>query len=292
MLYVPVPYPTPLRAPVSTNYIFTYPALTDWSVSDLARYIAITLPDSLQDDWALAAPLWHRCIRNLGAFPWHRLSRGNDASGRLTVDDVLVAGAILLRRHEANLGLEFWPESNPVAQAGADDGDDSETREQDQWRLWLHELLFQCMAYEIAPGQSHLLGGDRAGHVRDTKSDSHLIQAHRLVSRFSTERSQSNPKVRRTGPPVMLLSELPSSRSRDHSGRIPSGEFLSLVKVLLACQLHQSGYGPDLISANPDRLNAITDCVMEGFASPDGEDGIGWDEYEFQLATTVVRYMS
>ncbi|KAL2059904.1 hypothetical protein VTL71DRAFT_10059 [Oculimacula yallundae] len=277
----------------------------NWNESDLVRFMEITLPKELKSDLARAGPLLFRCVQRLGCFPWH--NQPCQVHG-IDQETLVTAVVILLRRYEDNLHpfvvTTYWSLDNPRAI----DGD----TQQDQW---LNNLLFQCMS--LVPGgleeghvEEHTVEKIRADQVNmdefsdDGDSDHailgmmvghnyHLLQAHALVSARNRYGSEDDEKrVFRYGPPVVEISELPSSKSQDVRGLIPNDEFKSLLKILLACQLYLCGHGPEDICASGDELDKLTSTAFTGFSQPGKRPRITWDSFNSGLATTVPNLFS
>lgn len=221
----------------------------DWKERDLIEFIRIILPEELQSDLARAGPLLFGCVQRLGSFPWH-----NQPLQANTLDfDTLVTAIVILTRRYESLSqfhtLCCWPRDDHRRP-------DMETQ-RDQWEMqkdqWLRRLLFQCMAVSSANGKkaeaeeqvpqddvSH--GGvDRSGIF--ARDNAHLLQAHRLVSMHHRPRKEDGEgEAFIPGPPGIEVTALPSSRSQDFDGAIPTDEFQSLAKILLASQLYLYGY--------------------------------------------------
>ncbi|MAD83777.1 MAG: hypothetical protein CL912_12515 [Deltaproteobacteria bacterium] len=270
----------------------------------LIKFMEITLPEELESDLTRAGPLLFRCIQNLGSFPWH--NQPLQVQG-IDLETLVTAVVILLRRHESNLHpfvvSNSWSPDNPA-------DIDSDTQ-QDQW---LHKLLFQCMsvvsvtpegadveefAVEEIPDDRAMVdklsddrdSGDNVSNVV-ASNDYHLLQAHAVVLARNTYRSEDDEKkVFTSGPPVIEVTALPSSKSQDLRGLIPNGEFESLLKILLACQLYLCGSEPEILCANGGALDKLTSTAFRGFSSSGIQPGITWDLFKSGLITTVVGFL-
>ena len=261
----------------------------------------VTLPEELKSDLKRAGPLLFRCVQHLGSFPWHnQLLQVQD----IDLETLVTALAILLRRHENNLHpfvvTNTWNLDNPR------DIDGDTQRDQ-----WLHKLLFQCMSVVLdtseaedveksaireIPDDRIMVGnfaddrnsGDEVSHVV-ASDDDHLLQAHALVSARNRYRSEDGEKkVFTSGPPVIEVTALPSSKSQDLRGFIPNDEFESLLKILLACQVYLCGSGPGKLCANSVALDKLTSTVFSGFSQPENQPGITWNLFKSGLTRIAV----
>jgi hypothetical protein len=250
-----------------------------WNESDLIEFMSITLPEELKSDLTRAGPLLYRCVQRLGSFPWH--NQPLQAQG-LDFETLVTAIVILLRRYERNVGYPFL-----ITNSGSLD---DEARQRDEW---LHRLLFQCMSVAsdtieqseveelIADDISDVFAGDNA----------HLLQAHALVSARNKQRSEVDEKFVTYGPPVIDITALPSSRSRDFRGFIPKDEFRSLLNILLASQLYLFGYGPERLCAEGDTLARVTSTIFNAFSQSKDKPGITWNLFNSALTITIVCYI-
>jgi hypothetical protein len=196
--------------------------------------------------------------------------------------------------------MNSWSLDNPQEI----DGD----TQQDQW---LHKLLFQCMsvvsdtpeeadveesAVKEIPDDRVIVDklsddGDSGDDVSNVVAgdDDYLLQAHALVSARNTYRSEDGEKkVFTSGPPIIEVTALPSSKSQDLRGLIPNDEFETLLKILLACQLYLCGSGPENLCANGGALDKLTSTAFSGFSQSGIQPGITWNLFNSGLTTTVV----
>jgi len=265
--------------------------------------MSITLPVELKPDLTRAGPLLFRCVKRLGSFPWHNQPLQVQD---LDLEVLVTAIVFLLRRYESNLYpfvvTNSWsPENHREV-----DGD----TQQDQW---LHKLLFQCMSVvsdtmkeagaeeftveEFPEDRTVVDETSDNGDLDDDLSnvmagnDSHLLQAHALVSARNKQRSENDEKVFTCGPPIIEVTALPSSKSRDLLGFIPKSEFQSLLKILLACQLYILGYRPEHLCANGNALDKVTSTVFNGFLQSKDQPGVTWNVFSWALITTIVGCM-
>lgn len=258
----------------------------------------VTLPKELKSDLTRAGPLLFRCIQRLGSFPWHNQSL--QVQG-IDLETFVTAVVILLRRHESNLYPfvvpRYWSLDNPQ-------GIDGDTQK-DQW---LHKLLFQCMSgvsdtpEEVDVEDKQILDdrvvvnklsddNDWGEDFSDVTAgdDDHLFQAYALVSarnRYCSEDDEK--KVFTSGPPMIEVTALPSSKSQDLRGLLPNDEFESLLKILLACQLYLCGSGPENLCADSGALDKLTNTAFGGFSQSGSQPGITWTLFNSGLTTTVV----
>ncbi|KAI1842465.1 hypothetical protein JX266_011360 [Neoarthrinium moseri] len=189
-----------------------------WTESNLADFLAITLPDHLQADLQIMRPLMHRCMLRLSSFPY--LNRPRSPLGN---DSMRMALSILLQRHE---------------QVGRPIGiTNRETGSLEKQAHGLRSLLFQSMrSTQMSSGIDA-----KKGEKRTEADDEFLLQAHQFVSSFNDRRPESRPTVIECGPPIIPVQELPSSNSADYSGTIPEDEFKSLVKGSELCNTNGPG---------------------------------------------------
>ncbi|KAI1769901.1 hypothetical protein F4818DRAFT_446750 [Hypoxylon cercidicola] len=92
---------------------------------------------------------------------------------------------------------------------------------------WFHRLLFQVVSNKPDRDPQHGLqeqGQDKSS-LRDPTDDERLIQARKLLIAYNSGRDERNPGVLILFPPVIEVSELPSSRSRGLGSMIPKDEF-------------------------------------------------------------------
>lgn len=81
-------------------------------------------------------------------------------------------------------------------------------------------------------GPWHELHGEDKHLARNPADDEDLIMARTFVEERNYARDMKRPTVRIQLPPVIEISELPSSRSRDLTGTVPKEEFRALIHVL------------------------------------------------------------
>lgn len=81
-------------------------------------------------------------------------------------------------------------------------------------------------------GPWHELQGEDKHLARNPADDEDLIMARTFVEERNYARDMKRPTVRIQLPPVIEISELPSSRSRDLTGTVPKEEFRALIRVL------------------------------------------------------------
>ncbi|KAL7622874.1 hypothetical protein AAE478_006553 [Parahypoxylon ruwenzoriense] len=245
-----------------------------WHESDLVEFIGITLPSELKPTLAAAGPLLFRCMLRLGSFPYQ-----NQPASKLTVDIARVAVIILLRRHERN--------ARPIGGTQSLDYDEEQQRAK-----WLRRLLFQCMATKgTANMEEGVIASSHNSDRNDAANDEHLLQAHRLISCYNKERDESNPKVVRRGPPIIPVSDLPSSQSQNFSGYIPRSEFEALTHLLLASQLYLTGNGPEHF-VQEGQLDSCVDCILSAFTQPNNAPGIPWESFNLVLSSALPNIVS
>lgn len=213
----------------------------------------------------------------MGAFPW---LHDSPALPGLSLEKLYVAVTFLLRRNERCVAeLEG---AEPPRGAFADDGD-----EREQQDAWLNAVSFQSMAGTIA--MSKTCNFEKAPDYDTSKADNmHLLQAYKLVLRHNRERI-GNGKSCRYGPPVVPISELPSSMSQTTEGHLQYDQFKSFLKILLASELYRYGWGPETLTVDLEKLENITTSVLGAFMeSSPGQDGITWSAFMSTMAKTTV----
>ena len=194
----------------------------------------------------------------------------------------MTAIVILLRRYEWNVGSRFLMTNGGSL--------DDEARQRDDW---LHRLLFQCMSVASDTMKQSEVEKLTADDISDVfaGNDAHLLQAHALVSACNKQRSEVDEGFVTYGPPIIDVTTLPSSRSRDFRGFIPKDEFRSLLNILLASQLYLFGYEPERLCAEGDTLARVTSTVFNAFSQFKNEAGITWNLFNSALTTTMVRHI-
>ncbi|SPO01491.1 uncharacterized protein DNG_04164 [Cephalotrichum gorgonifer] len=240
-----------------------------WNESTITELMAITLPAALKEDLTIASPLIYRLILKLGGFPWcHGLPERDAVLG---IEEVEVALILLLRRYETSIGSSWFP--------GIDEFEDAERLQE-----WTHGLIFECMAVS----KRGATGEPTQQHEKSDPDVSYLAQAHSFVSHHNKERvRESHGKQVRRGPPVIPVSELPSSQSLAFEGYIPGIELRSLLKILLASLLYQYGRAAEALAENMYKLDQITDIVFGAFRTPGDQKGIGRQAFMHALGTNA-----
>lgn len=232
--------------------------------------MAITLPAALKEDLTVASPLIYRLMLKLGGFPWcHGLPEHNAVLG---IEDVEVALILLLRRYEKSIGSSWFP--------GIDEFEEAERLQE-----WTHGLIFECMAVS----NQGATGEPTQQHEKGDPDVSYLAQTHSFVSHHNKKRVKgSHGKQVRRGPPIIHVSELPSSQSLAFEGYIPGLELRSLLKILLASQLYQYGRAAEALAENMYRLDQITDIVFGAFGTPGDQQGIRRHTFMHALGRNAV----
>ncbi|KAH9997669.1 hypothetical protein F4779DRAFT_170499 [Xylariaceae sp. FL0662B] len=194
-----------------------------WDKQELVDFLSATIPVELKADLDVAGALLFKAMLRLGSFPFHNWQ----TPSRLGVDAASLAIIFLLRKHEDVTGFTLDNDED-------DDSDDHDHEQTQQLRdRWFHRLLFQIMSNKPdLDRQQHGLQEQDKFSVRDPADDEHLIQVRELLMAYNTGRDENRPKVLIRFPPVIEVSELPSSRSRDFTGTIPKEEFQALLNVL------------------------------------------------------------
>jgi hypothetical protein len=222
------------------------------------------------------------------------------------LEALTTAIVILLRRYESNLYPFVVTNSRSPDNHREIDGG----TQQDQW---LHKLLFQSMSVvsdtmeeagveeltvkELPDDQVIMDEISDDGDLDDNLSnvmagdDTHLRQAHALVSARNKQRSENDEKVFTCGPSIIEVTALPSSKSQDMRGSIPNDEFQSLLKILLASQLYIYGYGPEHLCTHGNTLAEVTSTVFNGFSQSKDHPGVTWNLFSSALATIIVSYI-
>lgn len=230
-----------------------------WSESDLAAFLATTIPEELRSDLTAAAPLLHRCLRRLGSFPFHI----SDPSPVLDCETLSVGIVLLLQRHEYSLHSLYK---------------DSKSEE------WMSRLLFQYLSVKRVPAPTAWPSSE----ARGGPDDEHLLRAHALVSSFNKRRGKYRRMVMHYGPPFIDISQLPPSTSQDFSGSISREEFRPLLRLLVASQLFLTGVGPNVVCRDPDKLDASVDSILGTFADMTTLSRIKWESFELALKGEVI----
>lgn len=173
-----------------------------WDKHVLGNILSYAVPTRLKADIRVASPLLLKAMIRLGAFPFHNLPTHMHST--LSTDDAAVAILFFVRKHE-----EFYR-----------DWDDDDKVHCDKY---FHRLMFQVMSDK----QCH----DELS-TRDTADDEDLILVRDVLQANNYERDEKNFKVGHWLPPVIEVSKLPCSRSRDLTGSVPREELRALLEVL------------------------------------------------------------
>lgn len=247
-----------------------------WNESDLVDFIGVTLPAELKSDLKEAGPLLYRCFRRLGSFPFHNQPLQAQC---LNFETFATAVVIFLRRHESYNGFPFGRDSSH---------DIARCRDE-----WMQRLLFQCMSVAPDPREQSEVGDFIVADISDlsTDDDTHLRQAYKLVEDCNTWISDEDEKIGFSGPPIIKMTALPSSKSEDFRGSIPKNEFQSLLNILLASQLYLSGYGPEGLCRVGETLSIVTTNVVNAISQFRDVSGITWGHLNSAFATTIVCHI-
>ncbi|KAI1212073.1 uncharacterized protein F4807DRAFT_458274 [Annulohypoxylon truncatum] len=195
-----------------------------WDKHALVDSLNAAVPVELKTDLNFASPLLLKTMIRLGSFPFHN----RQTSSTLGADEALLAITFLLRWHEDATVFSFEDE---------EDDPDEVQRLRDRW---FHRLLFQVMSDKPYSNSQHNVQEQDKILVRDPADDEHLIQTRQVLEENNYTRNRKSLKLRVQLPPVIEVSELPSSRSRDLTGSIPRDEFRALLKVLCGISKNSS----------------------------------------------------
>lgn len=121
-----------------------------------------------------------------------------------------------------------------------EDHDDDDDKVQQIYDRYFHRLLFQVMSNKPGLDPQHELQGRDKLSARDPAADEDLILTRNFLEERNYTRDMRNPKQIVRLPPVIEVSELPSSRSRDLAGTVPREEFRALPNVLCGIGNHTS----------------------------------------------------
>ncbi|KAI0179454.1 hypothetical protein GGR52DRAFT_536278 [Hypoxylon sp. FL1284] len=237
-----------------------------WNESDLVKFLGVSLPDELKPALEAAGPLLYRCMIRVGSFPYQ-----TQPVSALTADVAMVAVTVLLRRHESD--------ASTISGIGSGDEEEEVRRAE-----WLRRILFQSMATRDSSATSHSTS-------RGAADDEDLMRAHKFVSSHNKWRDwERNPKVAHSGPPVIPVSELPSSRSQDLSGSIAMPELEALVKLLLSCQLYPTEDGPEILVREGKELDAGVASIVAALHEPNETSGVTWESFNraFSESPTIM----
>ncbi|KAI0384736.1 hypothetical protein F5Y04DRAFT_247688 [Hypomontagnella monticulosa] len=191
-----------------------------WDERALTEFLSAAVPAHVKSDLEVAGPLLLKSMIRLGSFPFHN----RQTRSMLGADEAFVAIAFLLRMHEESTEFTF-------------DEEEEEEDDRDKVRqirdVRFRRLMFQVMADKPESDSQHKSPEEDETSARNPADDEHLIIAHRFVKYYNTYgRDERNPKRAVKLPPIIEVSELPSSRSNDLTGTIPKEEFRALLKVL------------------------------------------------------------
>ncbi|KAI1409070.1 hypothetical protein F5Y13DRAFT_171101 [Hypoxylon sp. FL1857] len=119
-----------------------------------------------------------------------------------------------------------------------DDIYDGHEQTQEFCDRWFHRLLFQAMSNKPDLDSQHeSLEQDKLS-ARDPADDEDLILTRKHLEKNNYTRDERKPKVRINLPPVIEVSELPSSKSHDMTGTVPREEFHALLNMLCGLANH------------------------------------------------------
>ncbi|XXG96406.1 hypothetical protein Hte_002688 [Hypoxylon texense] len=203
-----------------------------WDKQELIDFLGTVVPIELKGDLDVAGALLFKAMTRLGSFPFHN----RQTSARLSADAAALAIIFLLRQHEEATGFALDDDSD----SDSDDNRHGWNEEEIQQLRdrWFHRLLFQVMSSKRDLGPQEAPQDQDEHPIRDVSDDEHLIQARKLLVEYNNGRDERNPGVLIRFPPVIEVSELPSSRSRDLGGTIPKEEFQSLLNILCGVTNH------------------------------------------------------
>ncbi|KAI0837198.1 hypothetical protein F5Y06DRAFT_297986 [Hypoxylon sp. FL0890] len=187
-----------------------------WDEHALTVFLGAAVPVEMKADFNAAGPLLFKAMVRLGSFPFHN----RQTPSRLGADEAFLAIIFLLRLHDNAREFSFWDE---------DMDDDIVQGFRDRW---FRGLMFQVMRNKPELDSQHELQDQGKSSTRDPEDDEHLIRARKLLQNNNYTCAKGNPKVRVSRPPVIAVSELPSSRSRDLTGTIPREGLKALLSVL------------------------------------------------------------
>lgn len=229
-----------------------------WSQSDLIDVLSLSFPDQSKRLLREAGPTLYQIILRIGSYPYHQNPRT-----RLDLGTLRTAIIILLGSDERKL-----------RGTGADE-EDAQLATQLQARY--SRLLFQS----IAPSP----GLDFTEMAADNDED--VVESLRIISKQRILRHPTEPKIGIPAPKLPQPSLLPSSHDRDLNGHISKADLEGLIRILLACQLHWAGCGPErVIASSSDNWNEAVSCVMRSF-DLDHEQQCAWESFK-QVMNEVV----
>ncbi|KAI1768738.1 hypothetical protein GGR53DRAFT_350223 [Hypoxylon sp. FL1150] len=181
-----------------------------WDRHALANFLSYAVPVEFKTSIEIASPLLLKAMIRLGSFPFHNMP----APSTLGSNEAFVAILLFTRKHERCFFK--W------------DSDDKAHCDK-----YYHRLIFQVMSDKQ----------EQAGlSIRDPADDEDLIIARNVVQAKNYTRDARNPKIGHWLPPVIEVSELPCSRSRDLTGTVPREELRALLKVLYGISRYISVY--------------------------------------------------
>ncbi|KAI1402855.1 hypothetical protein F4819DRAFT_485162 [Hypoxylon fuscum] len=197
-----------------------------WDKHALADFLGAVVPVKLKADLDVASPLLLKAMIRLGSFPFHN----RQTPSTLGADEAFVAILLLIRLHERYSMFSF----------DLEDHDDDDDKVQQIYDRYFHRLLFQVMSNKPGLDPQHELQGRDKLSARDPAADEDLILTRNFLEERNYTRDMRNPKQIVRLPPVIEVSELPSSRSRDLAGTVPREEFRALPNVLCGIGNHTS----------------------------------------------------
>lgn len=234
------------------------------SSQDLAEVLPLFFPEKCTSIVQEAAPILHRSLLSLGAFPYL-----SNPAPYLTLETFQAALIILTNRDDSKLRRNMDNEDEDVYQQRLD------ARKQ--------RMIFQSVATLPGDGSS-----DDESTSRSAENDEDIREVYEyVVDHNYQDQDLGHAVIHVSGPELPALESFPSSKSRKLDRKVSHQELTALVKVLLITQLFDT-VDPEKAVEYPDELNQTVEFIIRAFSNE--ENDVDWYTYEQAVSQSFVGY--